>query len=53
MLHDRSESAFVHAFGEAKSPYHYFALDSLSGPSRSLFLFAYDSFADWEKETPR
>ena len=51
MLHDRSESAFVKAFAEAKSPYHYFALDSLSGPSRSLFLFAYDTFADWEKET--
>jgi hypothetical protein len=51
MLHDRSESAFVHAFADAKSPYHYFALDSLSGPSRSLFLFGYNSFAEWEKET--
>jgi hypothetical protein len=51
MLHDRSENAFVHAFAEAKSLYHYFALDSLSGVSRSLFLFAYDSFADWEKKT--
>ena len=51
MLHDRSESAFVHAFADAKSPYHYFALDSLSGPSRSLFLFAYNSFDEWEKET--
>ena len=51
MLHDRSESAFVHAFAEAKSPFYYFALDSLSGPSRSLFLFGYNSFADWEKET--
>jgi hypothetical protein len=50
-LHERSESAFVHAFADAKSPYHYFALDSLSGPTRSLFLFGYDSFADWEKET--
>jgi hypothetical protein len=50
-LHERSESAFVHAFTAAKSPYHYFALDSLSGPSRSLFLFSYNSFADWEKET--
>jgi hypothetical protein len=50
MLHDRSESAFVHAFDEAKSPYHYFAMDSLSGVSRTLFFFAYDSFADWEKE---
>ena len=51
MLHDRSESAFVKTFADAKSPYHYFAIDSLSGPSRSLFLFAYDTFADWEKET--
>jgi hypothetical protein len=50
MLHDRSESAFVKAFDEAKSPYHYFAMDSLSGVSRTLFFFAYDSFADWEKE---
>ena len=50
-LHARSESAFVHAFADAKSPYHYFALDSLSGPSRSLFLFSYATFADWEKET--
>jgi hypothetical protein len=50
-LHERSESAFVHAFADAKSPYHYFALDSLSGPSRSLFLFGYNTFADWEKET--
>src|ERR1700744_3862406 len=50
MLHDRSESAFVKAFDEAKSPFHYFAMDSLSGVSRTLFFFAYDSFADWEKE---
>jgi hypothetical protein len=50
-IHERSESAFVKALAEAKSPSHYFALDSLSGPSRSLFLFAYDSFADWEKQT--
>jgi hypothetical protein len=49
-LHDRSESAFVQAFADAKSAYYYFALDSLSGPSRSLFLSSYDSFADWEKE---
>jgi len=51
MLHERSESAFVHAFADAKTTYPYFALDSLSGPSRSLFLFGYNSFADWEKET--
>ena len=50
MLHDRSESAFVRAFADAKSDSHYFALDSLSGPSRSLFLISYNSFADWEKD---
>jgi hypothetical protein len=50
-LHERSESAFVHAFADAKTNYPYFALDSLSGPSRSLFLFGYSSFAEWEKET--
>lgn len=50
-LHERSESAFVKAFAEAKADYPYFALDSMSGPSRSLFLFSYSSFADWEKAT--
>jgi hypothetical protein len=50
MLHERSESAFVHAFANAKSDSHYFALDSLSGPTRSLFLMGYSNFADWEKD---
>jgi hypothetical protein len=50
MLHERSESAFVRAFANAKSDSHYFALDSLSGPTRSLFLMGYDNFADWEKD---
>ena len=50
MLHERSESAFVHAFANAKSNSHYFALDALSGPSRSLFLLAYNNFAEWEKD---
>lgn len=50
MLHERSESAFVRAFASAKSNKNYFALDSLSGPSRSLFLISYDSFADWDKD---
>jgi hypothetical protein len=50
-LHERSESAFIQAFADAKASSPYIALDSLSGPSRSLFLYGYDSFADWEKET--
>jgi hypothetical protein len=50
MLHERSESAFVQAFANAKSNSHYFALDALSGPTRSLFLMGYNNFADLEKD---
>ena len=50
MLHDRSESAFVKAFSSGEPNVHYFAMDSLSGPSRALFLAGYDNFADWEKQ---
>ena len=50
MVHERSESAFVKAFADAKYPTHYFALDSMSGVSRALFFIPYDSFADWEKD---
>ncbi len=49
MAHQKSESAFVQAMEKAKSPDHYFAATSMSGPSRALFFLAYDSFADWEK----
>lgn len=49
-LHEKSESSFVRAMQEAKYPTHYFAMNSLSGPTRSLFLVAYGSFADWEKD---
>jgi hypothetical protein len=50
MLHERSESAFVQAFANAKSNSHYFALDALSRPTRSLFLMGYNNFADVEKD---
>jgi len=49
MAHQKSESAFVQAMEKAKSPEHYFAATSMSGPSRALFFIPYDSFADWEK----
>ncbi len=49
--HQKSESAFVQAFTQAKWPEHYLGMDSLSGKSRSLFLIGYDSFADWQKDT--
>lgn len=49
-MHEKSESAFVQAFAKAKWPTHYFAVDSLSGKARSLFLTGYDSFDAWEKD---
>lgn len=49
-LHQKSESAFVRAMSDAKWPTHYIAMDSLSGPSRSLFLIGYPSFAAWEQD---
>jgi hypothetical protein len=48
--HQRTESAFVRAMAAAKDTTYYLGMDALSGPSRSLFFTAYDSFADWEKE---
>ncbi len=49
-VHERSESAFVRAMTAAKWPTHYFAIESMSGPSRALFLTGYPSFAAWEKD---
>ena len=50
-MHEKTESAFVKAFTDAKWPEHYLAVDSMSGTPRSLFLVGYDSFAAWEKDT--
>ncbi len=49
-VHDKSESNFVAAMAKAKWPTHYFALNSMSGKSRALYLTGYDSFAAWEKD---
>ena len=49
-MHDKSEAAFVKAMSDAKWPQHYLAVDSMSGPPRSLFLLGYDSFEAWEKD---
>lgn len=48
--HMKTESAFVQAMTAAKWPTHYLGMDSMTGPSRSLFLVGYDSFAAWEKD---
>jgi hypothetical protein len=50
MVHEKSESAFVQAMERAKWPTHYFAMTSLSGESRVLFLVGYDSFDAWDKD---
>jgi hypothetical protein len=49
-VHDRSESAFVKAMSNAKSPEYYIAMDSMSGKHRALYFTGYDSFAEWEKD---
>ncbi len=49
--HEKSESAFVQAFARAKWPTHYFAVDSLTGRPRSLFLTPYESFEAYGKDT--
>jgi hypothetical protein len=49
-IHDRSEANFVQAMSHAKWPTHYFALNSMSGPSRALYFIGYPSFDAWEKD---
>ncbi|MGH9504713.1 MAG: hypothetical protein ACRD20_17815 [Terriglobales bacterium] len=49
-LHEKSESAFVQAMTRAKWPTHYFAVSSITGKPRVLFLTGYDSFEAWEKD---
>jgi hypothetical protein len=49
-LHEKTESAFVQAMTRAKWPTRYFAVSSITGKPRVLFLTAYDSFESWEKD---
>ncbi len=48
--HEKSEAAFAQAMAGAKATDYYYALASLSGRPRVLFLSAYPSFADIEAE---
>ncbi|NYF50412.1 hypothetical protein [Tunturiibacter gelidoferens] len=48
--HEKSEAAFAKAMADGKVTDHYYALTSLSGRPRVLFLSAYPSFADIEAE---
>jgi hypothetical protein len=48
--HQKTENAFIQAAQKSKAAPRYIAMDALSGPPRSLFVFGYDSFAALEKE---
>lgn len=48
--HQKTESAFVTAAKNAKSPNYYLASQALTGPPRAIFTYGYDSFADFEKQ---
>lgn len=49
-IHIKSEGNFIKASNDAKWPTRYIAMDSLSGPSRALFMFRYDSFEAYGKD---
>lgn len=49
-IHDKSETAFVQASARAKAATHYFAVNSMSGDSRALYMFGFDSFAAVQKD---
>jgi hypothetical protein len=47
--HGKNEAAWAKATASAKSPGHYLAATTLSGPSEAWFLEGFNSLADWEK----
>ncbi len=47
--HQAVEGAYPRTLAAAKSPNHYLAAVSLSGPPRVLFFHGYDSYAEWAK----
>jgi hypothetical protein len=49
-IHEKTEAAFLAAAKAGKAPFHYFALTSMTGADRALFLSAYPSFAAIEDE---
>jgi len=49
-IHASSEANFVRAVTDAKWATHYIAMDSMSGPTRALFMSGYDSFDAWGKD---
>jgi hypothetical protein len=48
--HEKTEGAYIHALAASKASARYYAVTSLSGPPRALFLSGYPSFAALEAE---
>jgi hypothetical protein len=47
--HAKNEAAFAKAVAAVKTPDHYLAATTMSGPSEAWFLIGYDSYAEWQK----
>jgi hypothetical protein len=48
--HEKVEAGWPSAFANAKSPTHFIAMVSVSGPSEAWFATGFDSMAAWEKD---
>ena len=48
--HQKTEGDFIHALQTGNGTPRYYAVTSLSGPSRALFLSSYPTFAAWEAD---
>jgi len=49
MGHEKNEAGYARAEALAKSPDHYLAVTTVSGPDEAWFLIGFDSYADWQK----
>jgi hypothetical protein len=49
--HAKNEGAFARAAAAAKSPDHYLAVTTMSGPNEAWFLVGFDSYAEWQKSS--
>jgi len=47
--HEKNEAAFARAAAAVKSPDHYLAVTTMSGPSEAWFLVGFDSYDDLQK----
>ncbi|MBI3668973.1 MAG: hypothetical protein HY237_04235 [Acidobacteria bacterium] len=48
--HEKVEAGWPRAFANVKSPTHYLAMVSVTGPSEAWFVTGFDSLAAWEKD---